>query len=182
MEDKNTRLADARQREAEARKELDAALAAIAAHPGKRRGWRARQDRADKAFHAFAAASEERADAECEAGACEIAPAVDEAEDAEGSALLVALVRVPARAADAIQYGNGSPAAWLEEWVAAAYREQFAAYSDDPPGRVDWRKTVRERFGATPDDADAFRCVRVATVAPKGKAASVIADALAGEG
>ena len=35
---------------------------------------------------------------------------------------------------------------------------------------------------ATPDDADAFRGVRVATVAPKGKAASVIADALAGEG
>ena len=58
--------------------------------------------------------------------------------------LLVALVRVPARAADAIEYGSGSPAAWLEEWVAAAYREQFAAYSDDPPGRVDWRKTVRD--------------------------------------
>lgn len=174
-----TRLADARRREAEARKEYEAAVAAVEAHPGKRRGWRERQRRATEAARALGSARAELDAAEVAAGLREAdAPAAD----AGDCKLLVALVRVPARAAAAIQYGSGSPADWFEEWVAAAYREQFAAYSDDPPGRVDWRKTVRERFGATPDDADAFRCVRVATVAPKGKAARAIADALAGEG
>ena len=178
MEDKNTRLADARRREAEAREEYEAAVAAVEAHPGKRRGWRERQRRAYEATCALGSARAELDAAEVAAGLREA-----DAPAATGDCkLLVALVRVPSRAADAIQYGNGSPAAWLEEWVAAAYREQFVAYGDDSPGRADWRKTVRERFGATPDDADAFRCVRVATVAPKGKAASVIADALAGEG
>lgn len=179
MEDNNTRLADARWREAEAREEYEAAVAAVEAHPGNRRGWRERQRRAYEATIALGSARAELDAAEVAAGLREAdAPAAD----AGDCKLLVALVRVPARAADAIEYGNGSPAAWLEEWVAAAYREQFAAYGDDSPGRVDWRKTVRERFGATPEDADAFRCVRVATVATKGKAARVIADALAGEG
>lgn len=177
-----TRLADARRREAEARKEYEAAVAAVEAHPGKRRGWRERQRRAAEAARALGKARAELDAAEADAGLREADAPAAAAGDCK---LLVALVRVPARAADAMGYGPASPAEVVEEGVAMRYRMDFDLYADDPPDlsmRGEWIETVRKRFGATADDADAFRCVQVAAVAPDGDAARVIADALAREG
>lgn len=180
MKDKKTRLADARQREAKAREEYEAAVAAVAAHPGKRRGWRERQRRAVEAARAIGSARAELDAAEADAGLREAdAPAAGEAEDC---ALLVALVRVPKRAFDAMNHGPTSPAEMIEDGISMRYRMDFDLYDDDPPARREWIETVRARFAAAPEDADAFRCLQVAEVAPNGNAARVIADALAVEG
>ena len=181
MKDKNTRLADARQREAKAREEYEAAVAAVAAHPGKRRGWRERQRRAVEAFHAHTAAKEELADAEAAAGLRKPLP---DSPKTDADALLVALVRILSRAFAAMSYGPTSPAEMVEDGVAMRYRMDFDLYDDDPPARRKWIETVRARFAAAPEDADAFRCVRVGVVDPAGETAAAIAAALdrAGEG
>ena len=106
-----TRLADARRREAEARKEYEAAVAAVEAHPGKRRGWRERQRRAAEAASALGSARAELDAAEVAAGLREAdAPAAD----AGDCKLLVALVR------DLLLV---APTAWLllkgqHRWIA----------------------------------------------------------------
>ena len=179
-----TRLADARRREAEARAELEAARATVAAHYGKRRGWRKRQDKALEAARAYGLARAELEAAEAEAGlrAAGLCEADALAAAAGGCKLLVALVLVPSRAADALQYGEGNPVYDMEDGVANCYRLNFDVQDDDPPSRAEWVETVRKRFGATAGDADEFRCLQVAAVDPVGDAARVIADALAREG
>ena len=181
MEEAETRLADARQREAKAREEFEAALAAVKANPPPATGWEDRQRRASAAAVAFGIAGGDLAAAEINAGLRE--PPPDPFETDAGK-LIVALVRVPTRAADALRYGSGDFAAWIAEAVGFQYRADFDPLPDDPPSLREWAETVQSRFAAAPEDADAFRCERVGVVEPDGGTAAAIAAALdrAGEG
>ena len=181
MGETETRLADARQREAKAREEYEAALSAVKANPPPAAGWKERQHRASAAAVAFGIAGGDLAAAEIDAGLREPAP---DPFKTDAGKLIVALVRVPTRAAAALRYGSGDFAAWIAEAVGFQYRTDFETYTDDPPSLREWAEAVRSRFGAVPEDADAFRCERVGVVEPDGGTAAAIAAALdrAGEG
>lgn len=62
---------------------------------------------------------------------------------------LVALVRVPERAAQGLRYGKGSLRWVCGEWVGGGYEAEFD--EDD-----EWSNTVRSRYGCEPEDREDF--------------------------
>ena len=173
-----TRLADARRREAEARERFEAALAEVQANRKPAPGWKDAQAKAGEAAVALGIARGQLDEAERAAG---IRPPLPVPDDAE-SKLLVALVRVPARAADAMRYGPGDFTAWIADALALQYGSEFNADAGAPGNP--WAVEVRARYGAGPEDADLFRGMRAAVIDPVGETARAVAAALdsAGEG
>ena len=172
MEDKETRLADARQREAEARAHFEAAVAEAEANRPPAQGWKDSQSKAAAAAVALGVARGKLAAAERAAG---IRLERSDTPDAD-SKLIVALVRVPARSADALRYGPGDYAAWVAEAIALQYRSDF---DPDPETHNNpWAAEVAALYGARPDDGDAFRGLRVAVVDPESETARTVAAAL----
>ena len=178
MEETKTRLADARRREADARERFAAAVAEVEANRRPAPGWKEAQAKASAALAALGEALGELDEAERAAGVCPPLPVQDDAE----SKLLVALVRIPARAADAMRYGPGDFAGWIADALAVQYGSDFDADAGAPGNP--WAVEVRARYGAGPEDADAFRGMRAAVIDPNGETARAVAAALdsAGEG
>jgi len=173
-----TRLADARRREAEARARFEAAVAEVQANRSPAPGWKDAQAKASAALAALGEALGELDEAERAAGVRPPLPVPDDA----GSKLLVALVRVPARAADAMRYGPGDFAGWIADALAVQYSSDFDADAGAPGNP--WAVEVRARYGAGPEDAATFRGVCATVIDPAGETARAVAAALdsAGEG
>lgn len=161
------RLAAARHNADTARKDFDAALAALESTP---RGARDAHARVNNAAVALGVAEADLREAECEAG---LRPATP---PARGGKLIVALVRVPERAADALRYGPGDFAGWIAGALAIQYGSDFDADAGAPGNP--WAVEVRARYGAGPEDADAFRGMRAAVIDPTGETARAVAAAL----
>ena len=109
MENEQIRLAAARLRAAAAREEYAAAVADTENPDAPAQDWKARQKRAVAAAVALGIADAEVTAAEIAAGVREPRPVP------VGSKLLVARVRVPERAAAALQFGAGDFAAWVAD-------------------------------------------------------------------
>lgn len=157
------RLADARRAADAARKEYEDAVSASLALRKPLPGWREAQERAAAAAVAFGMASGKLDRAERDAGLRPPSPP----PPAKGCKVVAALVRVPARAADALLFGPGRLSAWVADAFACQYESDFDADAGEPGNP--WAVEVAARFGASAGDASAFECAAVAVFDADGE-------------
>lgn len=155
-----------------ARAEYEKAVAGSAARPKPVAGWREAQARAVKAAVALGVAQAELNAAKRDAGllAAPARPA--------GGKVLVALVRVPDRAAAALLHGPGDLGVWIAEAVALQYASDFDPDAGEPGNP--WAVEVRARFGADAADADAFTAEAVGFLPADGEEARALAAIVEG--
>lgn len=173
VEQAKRRLVEAGAVAAAARKEYAAAVAESSAHPKPSPGWREAQARA-----AAAAVTLGEADGALAVAKRDAAGVEREEYAAGGGKLLVALVRVPARAADALRHGPGWLPAWIAEAIALQYRSDFDPDAGEPGNP--WAVEVAALFGASADDGDAFEGVAAAAFDAGGEEARALAAIVEG--
>ncbi len=105
------------------------------------------------------------------AGLCPASPPPLRGKD--GVKALVVVVRVPARVAAALAFGEGSVRGWVDDALGV----MFAGDLDDGGA---WGDEVRARFGVTNADADAFDATAAGFLDADGEEVRAVSAILAG--